>query len=93
MILEKTEGEKIYNVGSGKATSLRKILEFLCSLSEQKIDIKVNPKLIRPIENKYICCDRTLITSETGWEPVYDIFDTVKEIFEYYLKLQSTSRM
>lgn len=85
-ILEKTDGSKIYNVGSGSPVSLKEILEYICGLSEQQIEIMVDPKLIRPVENSYICCSHVALTNDTGWEPRYDIRSTIKEIFEYYLK-------
>ncbi len=87
LILEKTDGTNTYNVGSGQAISLKKILEYICKLSDQKIEIVVDPKLIRPVENSYICCDHTLLTEDTGWEPTYSIYDTTEEIFNYYVEL------
>lgn len=92
LILEHNDSKKIYNVGSGKATALKDIMEYLCSLSKQPIELSVNPKLIRPVENQYICCDRSELTKDTGWEPEYDIFDTVKEIFEHYEKIYIKGR-
>ena len=41
---------------------------------------------IRPTDTPVICCDNTLIKQELGWVPEYDIYDTLKEMFEYYRK-------
>lgn len=86
LIIESDDCEKVFNVGSGRAISLREIVEYIKSLSKQPIYLKTNSKLIRPIENDIIYCDRTQITKTLGWEPEYDIFDTIKEMFEYYEK-------
>ena len=85
MIIESDECNKVYNVGSGEGIPLRKILDYIVSLSDQPISVKINPKLIRPIENPYICCNSDLLKSKLGWTPEFDIFQTVKEIYEFYL--------
>lgn len=85
LVLESDDTKTVYNVGSGEGVPLRKVLDYIISLSTQQIEVKVNPKLIRPIENPYICCNSDLLKNELGWEPEYDIYMTVKEIYEYYM--------
>ncbi len=85
LVIEKGKCETVYNVGYGKPVSLRKILDYIIALSEQNIEIRIDKRLIRPIENPYICCDSTLLKDELGWKPKYDIYSTVDEIYEYYM--------
>ena len=85
MIIESDDCNIIYNVGTGKGVQLRKILDYVVSLSDQKITVKINDKLIRPIENSYICCNNSLLRNCLGWEPKYDIYMTVKEMYDYYV--------
>lgn len=87
MILESDNCRKVYNVGSGKAYSLEKILEYIISLSTQKIMVEVDPQRFRPIDTPMVCCDYHRIEKELGWKPEYSIFDTLKEMFEYYRTL------
>ena len=84
LVLESEDCGVIYNVGSGEGVPLRRILDYIVSLSDQDISVKVNEKLIRPIENSYICCDNNLLKEQLGWKPEYDIYKTAKEIYEYY---------
>lgn len=86
MIIESDNCRKVYNVGSGKAYSLKKILEYIISLSTQKITVEVDPQRFRPIDTPRVCCDYHRIERELGWKPEYSIFDTLKEMFEYYKK-------
>lgn len=86
LIVEKGEPGKAYNVGSGVAHSLEDMLKTITSLSAQKITINVDPARIRPTDTPVICCDNTLIKQELGWAPEHDIYDTLKEMFEYYRK-------
>lgn len=84
MIIESGNCRKVYNVGSGKAYSLDKILKYIISLSTQEITVEVDPQRFRPIDSPRVCCDYHRIEKELGWKPKYSIFDTLKEMFEYY---------
>lgn len=86
MIVESDECEKIYNVGSGKAYRLDEMLEYIVSLCSQKIDVKVDKRRIRPIDQTVICCDHSLITKELGWKPEYTVFDALRELYASYGK-------
>lgn len=86
MIMESDNCDYIYNVCSGKALGLDDILNSIIELSSQHISVEVNSKLIRPVENDEIYGDHSLITEKLGWNPQYDIKDTIKEMYEYYDK-------
>ncbi|OPZ83373.1 MAG: GDP-6-deoxy-D-mannose reductase [Firmicutes bacterium ADurb.Bin419] len=86
MIIESDDCTKIFNVGTGQAYSLSAILEYIISLSTQSITVEVDPDRVRPVDTPRICCDYSFIKSELGWEPKYSIFETVKEMFEYYVQ-------
>lgn len=85
MIVEQDNCETTYNVGSGKCFKIEELLRYLISLSNQEIDVQVDPDRFRPVDTPRICCDNTKIRTELGWEPKYSIFDTLKEMYEYYL--------
>ena len=85
LIVESPYCDTVYNVGSGKAHSLREMLNYIISLCSQPIKVEVDPARVRPIDNPVICCDNSKIKAELGWEPQYNVFDALKEIFEYYI--------
>lgn len=87
MIVESDHCEIVYNVGSGKAYSLQKILEYVVSLSSQKIEIEVDPARFRPADQPVICCDYRLIKTELGWEPEYTVFDALIEMYENFKQM------
>ena len=86
LIIEKGVPGKAYNVGSGTAHSLEDMLRTRTALSSQEITVNVDQDRIRPTDTPVICCDNTLIKQELGWVPEHDIYDTLKEMFEYYRK-------
>lgn len=84
MILESGDSKKIYNVGYGKAYGLDELLNYIISLSKQKIKIEVDESRIRPVDNPVICCDNSLLKKELGWKSYYTVFDALNEMFEDY---------
>ena len=84
MIIESGECERVFNVGSGKAHSLRELLDYIVSLSSQEIRVEIDPERFRPVDTPVICCDCENIRREIGWEPQYSIFDTLREMFLHY---------
>lgn len=86
MLLESEICSTTYNIGSGKAYSLKEMLDYIVSLSSQKIELEIDLERIRPVDTPIICCDNSEIKKDLGWVPRYSIFDTLKEMFEYYIK-------
>lgn len=86
MIVESDNCNQIYNVGSGNAYSLEDMLTYIIGLSNQHIEIEVDQNRIRPTDQPVICCDRSLIGKELGWEPQYDVYDALREMYEYYAR-------
>jgi GDP-D-mannose dehydratase len=86
MIFESNDYSSVYNVGSGKSYSLKDILNYIISLSTQEIKIQIDENKYRPIDTPVICCDNCKISEELGWNPKYTIFETIDEMFEYYMK-------
>lgn len=85
MIVESSNCNIIYNVGSGKAYRLDEILQCIIRFSTQKITVEIDQSRIRPSDQPVICCDHSLITKQLGWEPKYTVYDALKEMYESYL--------
>ncbi|MDR3543892.1 MAG: GDP-mannose 4,6-dehydratase [Desulfosporosinus sp.] len=86
-IVESDDCTKVFNVGSGEAYSLFELLDYIVSLSSQQITVEVDPERFRPVDTPTICCDYSYIKAELGWEPEKSIFETLKEMFEYYVRI------
>jgi GDP-4-dehydro-6-deoxy-D-mannose reductase len=63
ILLEKGQAGEVYNVGSGKAYSLKKLLETLIKKSGKKIEVKIDPKRFRPVDIKEAVCDNRKLLS------------------------------
>ncbi|MDT8716155.1 GDP-mannose 4,6-dehydratase [Clostridium sp. 19966] len=85
-LAQKGASGEIYNVGSGNAYLLSDILDMLLSLTNVKIEIQVDQNKLRPAENQIIQCDYSKLNKLCGWEPEYDIKDTLADTLEYWRK-------
>lgn len=86
MIIESDYYNTVYNIGSGRAYSIDELLNYIISLSHENISIEIDEKRFRPIDTPYICCDNSKIKEKLGWEPKYTIYDTLKELYYYFLQ-------
>lgn len=86
MIVESENFDQIYNVGSGKAYSIREMLDYIISLCSQAVTVEVDPARVRPVDTPRICCDNRLIQAELGWKPEYTIKDAIKEMYQFYVE-------
>lgn len=87
LIAESDEKLEIINVGSGKAYKIEDLLKFIISLSKQHIDIVLDKDRFRPADLPYCCCDNSLLKTKTKWQPKYNIYDTLKEMYTYKLQV------
>ena len=73
-----------YNVGSGKAVSIEKILKIILSLSSKGIQVVIDKNRFRPVDTPKIEADIFGLTTDTAWLPQIELKDSVSDIFEYW---------
>ena len=76
-----------YNVGSGKAISIREILDAIIRLSGADVEVVVDENKLRPVDVPVIEADIGKISSMTGWKPEYDLETTITDTIKYWRKL------
>ena len=90
LLIEKGKSGIIYNVGTGKAVSIRALLDKILSLSNASIEVELDANRMRPSDTPIIEPDITLITQQTGWKPEISIETTLLDILndwrdKYYI--------
>lgn len=83
-IAERGSKGKIYNVGSGRVISAQKILELLVEMADCLVPIEQDPHRLRPVDTPIICCDYSLLFSETGWEPEIPVNQILIDTLNYW---------
>ncbi len=80
MIAEKGKAGEAYNIASGRARSIRHLLDILLGLTEIEIDVRVDPSRLRPVDVPEIRGDASKLQRDTGWKPELTFEDTLRDV-------------
>lgn len=86
LLVEKGLAGETYNVGSGHAVEIKKVLDMIISKANTKIGIMVDPNKIRPVDVPIIEADVGKIYRTTGWKRKILLEQTIQETLDYWRK-------
>lgn len=75
-----------YNVGSGKAISIKEILDIILKNSTKNIEIRRDEKRYRPIDIPIIEADIEKLRKVIDWKPEILLEKSIEDILNYYNK-------
>ena len=84
LALEKCEAGGVYNIGSGKAYSIKQVLDILLGMSQFEIQVAQDPARVRPSDVPVMLCDSTRFSSKTGWRPQIAFSKTLFDLLAYW---------
>ena len=84
LLLTQGKKEDIYNVCSGIGFSLKQIIDKICDILNIDINIKLDPNLIRPNDNKIIIGSNKKIETNLGWERKYSLEKSLNDMIRYW---------
>jgi GDP-4-dehydro-6-deoxy-D-mannose reductase len=73
-----------YNICSGRAYSVRELLDRLLALSRVHVRVEVQPSRLRPSDNPVIVGSHARLTADTGWRPEIPIEQTLEDLLTYW---------
>ena len=76
----------VYNLCSGRAYSLKNLLDILISYSTADITVEVDPNKFRPSDLPLMKGDNTKIKNDFGWSPSIPIHTTLLDLLDYWRK-------
>ena len=82
----KAKPGSVYNMCSGRAYSLKNLLDILISYSTASILIEVDLEKFRPSDLPVMKGDNTKIKNDIGWSPSIPIHNTLLDLLEYWRK-------
>lgn len=83
-LMEKGKAGETYNVGSGNAVEIRKILDMILSRSKKEIRVEVEPSRMRPVDVPVIEADISKLKACTGWKQKITLEETIQDTLEYW---------
>jgi len=84
LVLTKGKPGEVYNICTGKGYKIKEILDILLSLTKVKVEVRVDPKRLRPSDVTLLLGDPRKIKNELGWEPKIPIEKTLKDLLDYW---------
>ncbi len=93
LALERGAPGEVYNVGSGRAYSIRELLDLYLSLSSAAIRVEPDPARQRPSDTPVTLCDASKFKKQTGWEPQISFEQTLRDTLAYWREKVSKARL
>ncbi len=84
LLIQYGRSGETYNVGSGKAISIKEILELILSMTEKQIEVRVDPQKLRPVDVPVIEADTSKIYHDTGWKPEIALETSIEDMLNYW---------
>lgn len=84
LALEKCEPGEVYNLCSGRAWSIREVLDLLLGMTTAKIDVRQDRMRLRPSDVPVLLGDRSKFTEATGWEPEIPFERTLRDMLDFW---------
>lgn len=73
---------EVYNVGTGRETRLRSVVELLISIAGVEVEIEVDRARLRQGEQRRAAADVTKIERETGWRAEIPLETTLRDLID-----------
>ena len=82
--LEKCQPGEVYNICSGKSYTIKQVLDLLLSMTKVNIEVKQDPRRLRPSDVPVLQGDPTKFKKATGWEPTIPFTQTLNDLLEFW---------
>jgi len=82
--LEKGVPGEVYNICSGKAWTIREMLDLLLGMTDANVKIEQDPARMRPSDVPVLLGDASKFRKATGWEPTIPFDRTLRDLLEYW---------
>ena len=83
-LMERAPDGGVYNVTSGRATSVRQLLELLVALCRQKVAVETDPERLRPIDVPRLHGSGAALERDTGPRSWRELRATLADLLDYW---------
>lgn len=84
LLISKCPPGEVYNIGGNRTMTIGEALDILRANSKIKLEVRVDPELVRPsdVTLQVPCTDK--FRRETGWQPLIPLEQTLQDLLEYW---------
>jgi GDP-4-dehydro-6-deoxy-D-mannose reductase len=83
-LMEQAPAGSIYNVTSGRATSVQQLLDLLLSLCRRAVTVEIDPARLRPLDLPVFHGSSAALERDTGWRPRRELRQTLSDLLDYW---------
>jgi GDP-4-dehydro-6-deoxy-D-mannose reductase len=84
LAVEKCDPGEVYNIASGKAIKIADVLNLMLGMSKVKVEVKQDPKRMRPSDVPILIGDSSKFMAKTGWKPEISFEKTAEDLLNYW---------
>ncbi|RJQ33531.1 MAG: SDR family oxidoreductase [Actinobacteria bacterium] len=84
LAVNKCKPGEIYVIASGKTRTVQEMLDTLLSFSKVKVEVKQDPKRMRPSDVEILWGDYTKFNKATGWQPTISFEKMLEDLLNYW---------
>lgn len=84
LALERGQSGEAYNICSGKAYTIKEVLDMLLGMAKVHIEVRHDPKRMRPSDVPILLGDNSKFCRQTGWKPEIPFETTLRDLLEYW---------
>ena len=81
---EKGKPGEVYNLASGKAITIRAMLDKLIAMAKVEVKVETDPARLRPSDVEVLIGDYSKFHADTGWEPRIPFDQTLEDLLNYW---------
>ena len=84
LLIEKGKAGQAYNVCSGKAVKIQKLLDLMLKNCDKKIKVEIDSKKYRPVEVLQRYGTYRKLNKLCGWKPKITFEKTLRDLLDYW---------
>lgn len=84
LAVTQAQAGQVYNLASGRAQSVRGLLDTLLSYSQADISVQTDPARFRPVDVPVVYGSSDRFRQQTGWEPAIPFEQTLRDTLAYW---------
>jgi len=81
---EKGKPGEVYNLASGRAITIRAMLDKLISMARVEVKVETDPARLRPSDVEVLIGDASKFHADTGWEARIPFDKTLADLLDYW---------
>jgi GDP-4-dehydro-6-deoxy-D-mannose reductase len=86
LLFKKGKRGEVYNICTGKGTSLNEVIQVMSSILEIDVIQQVDPARVRPNDNRVIIGCNEKLKKDTGWINKYSLKKSLEDILVYSMQ-------